>query len=171
MRHHTYEETQRFNQVWLWCLLIALSIILIVKVPIGILNASSEEPLSMHEIISILVVLVFVIGLNALFYLLRLKTRINEAGISFTFKPFINKPKVFKWVNIKEAYVRKYQPIWEYGGWGIKYGMKGVAYNVSGNKGLQLILNSGKKILIGTQKPEELENFLQQYIFTDLENF
>ncbi len=111
------------------------------------------------------------IGINGLFYVLRLRTKINQDGISFTFKPFINKPKVFKWENIKEAYVRKYKPIWEYGGWGIRYGLKGRAYNMSGNKGLQLILNSGKKILIGTQKPEELENFLKKHIFTDLENY
>lgn len=171
MPHYTYEETQRFNQVWLWSLLIIISVILIIKVPISILNSSSDDPLSTHEIISILLTLCFVIGINGLFYALRLRTKINQDGISFTFKPFINKPKVFKWENIKEAYVRKYKPIWEYGGWGIRYGMKGRAYNTSGNKGIQLILNSGKKILIGTHKPEELENFLKKHIFTDLENY
>ena len=39
---------------------------------------------------------------------------------------------------------------------------KGVAYNVSGNKGLQIVLKSCKKILIGTQKPEEIEKFANQ---------
>ena len=171
MTHYTYQETQRFNQIWLWVLLIIVSILMIIKIPIGILNASSDEPLSAHEIISIVLALVFVIGLNGLFYILRLKTKINEEGISFTYRPFINKPKVFKWENIQKAYVRKYQPIWEYGGWGIKYGIKGTAYNTSGNKGLQLILKSGKKILIGTQKPKELEEFLKKYINTSLESF
>ena len=171
MPHYAYEETQRFNQVWLWSLLIAVSTFIIIKVPVSILSSSSDEPLSTPAIVSLLGTLFFVIGINALFYFLRLKTKIDKEGISFTFKPFINRPKVYSWNNIKEAYVRTYKPIWEYGGWGIRYGMKGRAFNTSGNKGLQLILNSGKKILIGTQKPEELENFLKKYIFTDLENY
>ncbi len=43
---------------------------------------------------------------------------------------------------------------------GIRYGPKGTAYNVSGKIGLQLELKNGKKILIGTRKPEEIENLL-----------
>jgi hypothetical protein len=34
------------------------------------------------------------------------------------------------------------------------------AYNVSGDKGLQLILKNGKKLLSGTQKGRELNEFL-----------
>lgn len=171
MPHYSYEETQRFNQIWLWSILIIASIVMIVQIPVKILNSAPDGPLPTQAIISILASLFFVIAFNGFFFVLKLKTKINGEGISFTFKPIINKPKLYRWEDIKEAYVRKYQAIWEYGGWGIRFGMKGRAYNTSGNKGLQLILNSGKKILIGTQKPEELENFLKKYIFTDLENY
>jgi hypothetical protein len=53
---------------------------------------------------------------------------------------------------------RTYRPILEYGGWGIRYSpfAKGWAYNVSGNQGVQLELASGKRILIGPQRAEEL---------------
>ena len=52
---------------------------------------------------------------------------------------------------------RTYRPILEYGGWGIRYTMgRGWAYNVSGNQGVQLELASGKRILIGSQRAEEL---------------
>jgi len=34
--------------------------------------------------------------------------------------------------------------------------LKGKAYNVSGNRGVQLELLNGGRILIGSQKPEEL---------------
>jgi len=50
---------------------------------------------------------------------------------------------------------REYKPIREYGGWGIRYVIGGIAYNVYGNKGVQLILKNKKKVLVGTQKPEE----------------
>ena len=60
---------------------------------------------------------------------------------------------------ITEYGVRKYNPIGEYGGWGIKgrgFG-KGRAYNVKGNMGLQLRLQDNKKILFGTQRPDALQ--------------
>jgi len=52
--------------------------------------------------------------------------------------------------------VLTYSPISDYGGWGIRYGSIGKAYNVSGNRGVQLELLNGERILIGSQKPEEL---------------
>jgi hypothetical protein len=61
---------------------------------------------------------------------------------------------------IEKYEVITYDPILDYGGWGIKYNRHGKAYNVSGNKGLQLYLKNGKRILIGTQKESELTNFL-----------
>ncbi|SDL02555.1 hypothetical protein SAMN04487898_11451 [Pedobacter sp. ok626] len=67
--------------------------------------------------------------------------------------------KHYSWDVIDKYYIRTYSPLGEYGGWGIRYSMsgQGMAYNVSGNKGLQLELNNGKKILIGTNNPTELE--------------
>ena len=50
----------------------------------------------------------------------------------------------------------------EYGGWGLRYGFfgKGRALNVSGNTGLQIEFNNGKRLLIGTNKPRELKEVL-----------
>jgi hypothetical protein len=54
--------------------------------------------------------------------------------------------------------VQTYRPIRDYGGWGIRYGRGGKAYNVSGNRGVMLELSDGQKLLIGSQRPEELAN-------------
>ena len=53
---------------------------------------------------------------------------------------------------------RTYRPLLEYGGWGIRYAPfgKGWAYNVHGSQGVQLELTNGKRILIGSQRAEEL---------------
>ena len=40
--------------------------------------------------------------------------------------------------------------------------MVALAYNVKGKMGLQLVLKNGKKILIGTQKTEELKQILAE---------
>jgi hypothetical protein len=54
--------------------------------------------------------------------------------------------------------VRTYRPIRDYGGWGIRYGRNGKAYNVSGNRGVMLEFSHGQKLLIGSQKPGDLAN-------------
>lgn len=57
-----------------------------------------------------------------------------------------------------KPYVRQYSPLAEYGGWGLRLGLfgKGTSYNVSYDKGLQLEFTDNKKLLIGTNKSDEL---------------
>jgi hypothetical protein len=62
---------------------------------------------------------------------------------------------LFPLTELSKYEIRTYQPIREYGGWGIRYGSSGKAYNISGNTGMQLELKDGTRILLGTQKPEE----------------
>jgi hypothetical protein len=57
---------------------------------------------------------------------------------------------------VKSHEVITYSPLRDYGGWGIRYGSKGKAYNVSGNRGVRLELSNGKRLLFGSQRPEEL---------------
>ena len=89
-------------------------------------------------------------------------TTVDQNGIHIKIKPFHLKGKFIPWENIEKIYIRKYKPVREFGGWGIRYWLGGKAYNMYGNKGLQMILNSGSKILIGTQKPVEFEQALKQ---------
>lgn len=59
--------------------------------------------------------------------------------------------------EIAGAEARTYAPIREYGGWGVRLGRRGWAYNVSGNRGVELTLVSGKGVMIGSRRAEELE--------------
>jgi hypothetical protein len=98
----------------------------------------------------------------------KLNTRIDEKGIHYQFIPFHFKIKTIPWNIIEKAYVRKYDAITEYGGWGLKGGFfwnksKGTAINVSGDLGIQIELESGKKILIGTNQEEQARQVLQTY--------
>ena len=96
------------------------------------------------------------------FLFMRLDTQIDDDCISINMSPF-GRRRIL-WKDIDKCYVRKYKPLLEYGGWGIRYGFgsKGMAFTVGGNQGLQLELNNGKKILIGTKKADELAAFLKQ---------
>ena len=99
-----------------------------------------------------------------IFRIVSLETTIRSEGIYYRFKPFRRKPRFHQWADIERFYVRKYNPIREYGGWGVKKGRKkaSTAFNVRGNMGLQLELKNGKRILIGTQKAEELERVVKK---------
>jgi hypothetical protein len=56
---------------------------------------------------------------------------------------------------------RVYRPIREYGGWGIRIGMAKKAYNVSGNRGVELEFEGGRKLLIGSSKPDQLASAIE----------
>lgn len=95
---------------------------------------------------------------------MRLITEVREDGLYFRYPPFINRFKVYVPGQIKEYEVRKYQPIKEYGGWGLRMGNKkvGWAYNASGDMGLQLVLADGQRILIGTARPDALKKAMDR---------
>ena len=158
-----FRETQRFNQPWIWALnLIMVGIFAYLIVSQLILH----RPVGTHPAPDYLLFLfaLIPIGLILLFYFIRLEVEIRRDGIYFRFPPFIPKTRLYRWEDIKQCYLRKYNPIMEYGGWGYRVGGKksGIAFNVSGNMGVQIELKNGKKILLGTRKPKEAEEALKK---------
>jgi hypothetical protein len=153
---YLYKERQRFNQWWLWLILIGINVISIVVS----WNNISAHGLTLANSIRIVITLLLLLC----FFSLRLETKINEQGIEVRFFPFHLSFIKISWKEIASVEVRKYSPIGEYGGWGIKYGFSkaGKAYNVSGNKGIQLVLNDGSRLLIGTNKEEEVAKVLKE---------
>lgn len=93
-------------------------------------------------------------ALVALLLLLELHVTVADAGVRIRMLPFANRTidpaQIVRW----EA--RTYRPIREYGGWGVRFGPRGRAYNVSGDRGVELTLTNGKRVLIGSQRSEEL---------------
>jgi hypothetical protein len=97
-------------------------------------------------------------GLLWLMWVSRLVTEVRDDGIYVQFYPYHRRFREFLWEGIEFFEVRTYRPILEYGGWGIRNGFGGKAYNVSGKRGLQLVLRGGRpeRFLIGSQNPERL---------------
>lgn len=89
--------------------------------------------------------------------IVKLKIEVGISELTFSMFPLMLQAKRYKLSEIEKAEPVIYRPIVDFGGWGIRYGKKGMwAYNVYGNKGVIVSLKSGKKFLLGTQKPEEL---------------
>jgi hypothetical protein len=152
-----FKEEQKFTQVWIWMLLIALSGIwiwqLVQQVFMGIPFGNKPSP----DVVIILTGIFPVLAI-ILFRLLTLETIINEDGVGYRFKPFQRKPRLIKANDIVHYEVKKYSPLKDYGGWGIRYGSakNGRAYNVSGNQGVLFELKNGKRFMLGTQKSSEI---------------
>ena len=157
-----FNEKQRFTQWWL-VLILAFVNILIVSILIVELNSKSIGPAKPISAPVVVFVTLLSIAISASIFLIQLETTIKTDGIYVRFFPFQNSYRHIKWNELSKSYVRTYNPITEYGGWGYRLGLfgKGKAYNVAGNKGLQLEFKDGKKLLIGTQKPGDVETALQ----------
>ena len=96
-------------------------------------------------------------------YAMNLNTRIDKEGIHYKMFPFILKEKTIAWSEMKNVYVREYSPIGEYGGWGLRGFGGNRALNIYGNIGIQLEFYNGDKLLIGTNKKEDVENIIKNY--------
>ncbi len=150
-----FSEEQRFRQTWVWALIVIISVI--------VWSSTIQQILFNHPIGSkpvtdsamIILWLIFGILFPIFFYKLKLTTEVRKKGIYIRFFPLQLTFKRIAIEKLKKYEIRTYNPILEYGGWGIRYGRKGKAYNVSGNIGIQLEFKNGKRLLIGSQKPEE----------------
>ncbi|MEM7371759.1 MAG: hypothetical protein AAF587_24295 [Bacteroidota bacterium] len=152
-----FNETQRFQQMWIWILLLGICGVMI----FGIFQEVFIDGRSSMSIPALLLTTLVPVGMVGLIRSIFMRTVISEEEIYIRFFPFIT--RIFPLQEIKEAYVRECAPIREFGGWGIRWaGKRGVAYNVSGRHGVQLVLHSGKKVFIGTQQPKELQRVIDQ---------
>jgi len=151
-----FEEKQSFRQWWL--LLIAVAAI---GIPIAFiiddLLIGNLENINSALLIASIILLPFIFLWN-----LSLHTKIDQSGITTWWEPFHFLEKKFLWKDLKEVYIRKYNSLMEYGGWGIRGLGKTRAYNVSGKQGIQLV-NSNGNFLIGTQRPSEVETVIKKY--------
>ena len=156
-----FSETQRFKQKWLWLILAVVNGIILFGVYKQVIVGYQfgNNPMSNSLLISVSIML---ITLTFFIANCKLETEIKTDGVYVRFFPFHIQFKYYSWEILTKSFVRSYSPILEYGGWGLRKGLfkNGDAYNVSGDKGLQLEFTDNKKLLIGTNKSIELTDIL-----------
>ncbi len=156
-----FSEVQKFKQWWLWLILLTVTSIstygIFKKIGFG-----DSIPSKLLADLSILIPIGIMILVIILFLTIKLETEIRRDGVYVRFFPLQRKFIHYSWDEISYSYVREYNAILEFGGWGYRLGFlrKGRALNISGNKGLQLEFYDKRKLLIGTKLPDELTNAL-----------
>jgi hypothetical protein len=158
-----FTERQRFKQWWLWLILLGVNGLFLFGVFKQVLGGQQFGSKPMSDT-GLLIATGLTILLTLLFVNFRLETHIKKDGIYVRFFPFHISFKHYTWDTLTKSYVRQYSAITEYGGWGLRFGLfgKGTAYNVSGDKGLQLEFKTNKRLLIGTNKANELTETLSK---------
>jgi hypothetical protein len=164
-----FREVQQFRRTWLWTLILLIGLPVIGLFGYGMVQQFifgrpwGDEPLSNPGLlVTGLFVILLMSSLIFLFYRMELITEVRADGLYLRFWPFVNQQIPFN--TIKACYARVYSPIKEYGGWGIRFGWRGKAYNVSGNRGVQLEFFKGRSLLIGSQQPEGLVAAIQAHL-------
>jgi hypothetical protein len=145
--NYLFEENQKFKQWWLWVILLSFSIMSV--------GPFDENAINIYHVL-------IGISLPLLFYLFELRVKVNKEGLHYQFFPLHFKLHTIKIDEIEKIEDVQYKPLGDYGGWGIRYGFKGKAYNVSGNLGVKVYLKNGRNILFGSQKYKELEKALKK---------
>lgn len=158
-----FAEKQKFTQAWVWVLVVAINLLFLYGIYRQLILGEQFGNNPMTDT-GLLLSTGVVVLISLMLFNFRLHTIISREGISVRLFPFHIRYRHYPWESISKAYIRKYSPLKEYGGWGIRMGLggKGIAFNASGNMGLQLEFTNGKKLLLGTNKPEELAEALKR---------
>lgn len=139
-----HSESNRLDKTWIIIPLIFSNLIMITVGLFAVIKAKEMEWTEFLILVSIIN-----LPLLALLIFTKLIVFIGAEGISFQLQPFQLKLKTITWDQVIEAKVTKYNPMGDYGGWGLKRGKKGLAYTISGNYGIYLEMKMGKNIMVG----------------------
>jgi hypothetical protein len=154
-----FREVQQFRQWWLWVLLIGVLAVLAWG---AYGQLAHGTPFGNHPVSDATLSLIFgaVLLLVIWLYTLKLVTEVDDLEIRTQFVPMW-RTRHIPFGEINEAQAVTYHPLLDYGGWGIRMGANGWAYNVSGNRGVRILYRGGRTFLIGSQRAEELAQAIQ----------
>ncbi len=162
-----FKEVQGFKTWWAWTAVVAFNLIFLYAIVQQLFLDIPFGPEPAPDLVLVMIELVVLLLLIFLFSI-KLKTSITDTGIYYRFFPFQFKETFIEWHELKDAYIRPYKALYEYGGWGIRAGTaktgKAITTSASSNQGLQLKFNDGKLFLIGTRRPDEIQLILDAVI-------
>ena len=92
----------------------------------------------------------------------KLVLQIRADGIYVRFPPLKPLFSRYFWTDISEVFVRNYDTMKEFFGWGIRIQPRRTGYIVAGDTGLELVFKNGTRVPITTQRPNEINEVLRK---------
>ncbi len=65
---------------------------------------------------------------------------------------------------VQSVHAVTFDPVTDWGGYGVRSTARGKAFIANGNKGVELALKKGGVVLVGSQRPDELARALEQQL-------
>lgn len=158
-RATTFHEEQRLSKWWLWAVGLPTLALCIGGYVAAIVATLRQGPVSTGDIVGMAIAgACLVAGCAAVgaLHFARLVVEVRGDGLWVKFSPIHRSSKRIPLERALSVASVTYRPILRYGGWGIRYTWKGKAYNVSGNRGVRIDFDSGRHLLLGSQRPDEL---------------
>lgn len=160
-----FHEEQSFRQLWFLLIIACVMLAGPTAVVVDFFSSLGKEvgPVKWSELGWNLGVLICVDGV-VLFWVLSMKliTTVTADNLVLFFRGLYWKEILISLEEVDSIEAVQYSPLFQYGGYGIRYVVNGKAYNVSGNQGVKINYKNGKHILIGTQEPKKLLKAIQQ---------
>lgn len=150
-----FREVQYFRQSWLWLVVLLPTILAWWAFVRQIMGGKPVGDNPAPDWAVWLIWVLFGLGLPLFFGLLRMVVEVTSEELVIHYRPLARRR--IPLADIVKLDTRRYNAIKEYGGWGIKgWSREKMAYNVSGSEGVELRLQDGRTILVGSRRPEEL---------------
>jgi len=144
-----YHEEQHFHDLLMGLLVLAMLFVVFVTTVAVVFSRPNDALLL--AIAPVVVVLV-----AALISLSHLDVDVTDSGVSIAFR-YLWPTRRIAFGDIVGLEVKRYRPLIDYGGWGVRLGPAGWAYTTGGDVGVKLRLRKGIPVLIGSRHPSELE--------------
>jgi hypothetical protein len=100
-----------------------------------------------------IILLAFFVGIFFAFAF-RMKTEIKGDLLLVRMRPL--KDLTLRVEDVSNVEPVSYNPISDFGGWGVRYGLGGRMYSARGDRAIKLTLKSGEVLYIGTGQPDRL---------------
>ena len=109
----------------------------------------------MAIVVSVAVATVLLLG--------RLVTEVDAEAVRLSYLPLGG--RTIPLDEIASHHVVDHRPIRHFGGWGVRWGgRRGWAWIASGHRGVRLELRTWRPVLIGSQRPDELDRAIADAI-------
>ena len=150
-----FREEQAFTQWWIWGVVLLVAGLawwtFLQQIVRGVPFGTNPAP----DWAVWLILLLAGVGLPLFFLTCRLVTTVTPGHLRVHFR--LLRRREIPVADIEGAEAVAYHPIRQFGGWGIRYhARRGWAYTAHGNRGVQLQLAGERRLLVGSQRPDEL---------------
>jgi hypothetical protein len=147
-----FREVQPLRQQRLFVVILSVVAVIVL---LSLLSSGASTPLGA-------VIALGSLGLvAALILAASLETTVDRDVITVAFH-FLWPKRRIQVSEVRKAEATKYSPLLDYGGYGVRLGFRGWAFNVRGDEGVFVETNDGSRLMIGSQRPKELEAAIER---------